>query len=170
MSARPEIRRQTRTAYRDQDPDCERTVVALRIYGDDLDPEQVSSSLGIDPTSSQRKGQIFPPNSFGRQRVAPIGGWFLSSEGVVESTDIRRHFEWLLGQLESRATEIGALRASPSVSIYISCIWWASKDGGGGFVLAPEHLQKIGELGLECDFGVAFYGASENDDPGTNIE
>jgi len=149
--------------YRDDYVGCERAVAALRIYAPDLDPAAVTERLEIFPTSSQRRGQVI-----GRRKPAPIGGWFLSSEGIVVSTDLRRHLDWVLDRIAPRADALRAIGSEPGVIMRISCVWWASEAGGeglawsgGGFQLMPRQMRIMADLDLVCDFGLAFYGPAD---------
>jgi hypothetical protein len=79
--------------YRDDYPTCEETYATLCIYRDDLEPNVVTERLGVSPSKTQRKGET------GLLDSVPVGGWFLSSKGHVESRDVRRHIVWVLDQL-----------------------------------------------------------------------
>jgi len=38
----------------------DRWKVALRVYGEELDPDRISALLGCEPSSTARKGTLFP--------------------------------------------------------------------------------------------------------------
>jgi Domain of unknown function (DUF4279) len=152
----------SRTPYDDEYATCERAVAELLIYGVDLDPDEVSRRLGIEPSDAATTGQVLT-NSLGLQRVTPIGHWFLSSEEHVDSRDLRRHLDWLLGLLTPRAAMLRELQALPGLRMHIQCIWW-SKYGDGGPTLWPEQMRGIADLDMELGLEVGFYGAEEPDD------
>jgi hypothetical protein len=77
--------------YNDEYPTCAETYATLRIYDDQLEPDVVSSRLVLTPSDAHRTGQLV-----GANRVAPKGGWFLSSQDQVISKDVRRHIAWIL--------------------------------------------------------------------------
>lgn len=81
----------------DDYPTCEETYVTLRIYHDSADPASVTAALALDPTDSQRVGESYERR--GVTRTYPLSGWFLCSEGHVESYDTAKHLDWLLQQL-----------------------------------------------------------------------
>lgn len=55
------------------------TAASLRFLGDDLDPDEISSRLGTEPTVAVRKGGIhFTPKS--APIVAHTGKWILKTE------------------------------------------------------------------------------------------
>ena len=151
------------TPYDDDYATCERTLAALRIYADNLDPDMVTDCLGIRPTSSQRKGEI-KTNSRGKQRTIKIGAWFLSSEDRVQSKDLRRHLDWLLALVLPRAEAVRSLQTIDGVTMNVNCIWWSAR-GGGGPTLWPEQMRGLADLNLECSFDVSFYDEEENGKP-----
>jgi Domain of unknown function (DUF4279) len=87
-------------------PTCERTYATLRIYPEAFDPDEVTKRLRIEPTNSQRRGESRKPGG----RPAKLHGWFLSSDGAVESRDVRRHLDWLLSFIAPQADAILALQ------------------------------------------------------------
>lgn len=52
-----------------------RSFFILEIYGDELNPDEVSSTLGVQPTKCYRKGDESPRGSQYRR----TGGWFIDS-------------------------------------------------------------------------------------------
>jgi hypothetical protein len=137
---------------------CERTLATLRIGGEELDPTFVTSHLGIQPTKSQKKGEI-KTNSRGFERTIKKGGWFLSSEDHVNSKDIRRHLDWLLTRLAPVKDQLRALQEIEGITMDVNCIWWSAGDGGP--TLWPEQMRLLAELNLECGFYISFYGDEE---------
>ena len=52
----------------------DKVTVSLRLFGEDLDPDEVTKLLGCKPTSAARKGDVMP----GRyHRIANKGCWLL---------------------------------------------------------------------------------------------
>ncbi len=121
----------------DDYPTSARTYATLRIYDKDLDPDLVTRTLGIEPICVQIKGQT-TTGRYGVVRIATIGGWFLSTEGQVDSRDVRRHLFWLLDKLLDTDTAIQALRAGGH-RMDVFC-FWRSAEGHGGPTLSPEIM------------------------------
>src|SRR5882757_2957597 len=73
--------------YQPSDPRCKNTlmgsvqksVATLRILGDDLVPDQVSSQLGCAPTASHQKGDTIGGGRTGAQSITRTGRWSLRS-------------------------------------------------------------------------------------------
>jgi hypothetical protein len=151
--------RSRQTPYNDDYPTCERTFARLQISGDQLDPDVITTRLGVEPSDKQKKGEI-RTNSIGRTRTIRIGGWFLSSEHQVDSKDLRRHLDWLLAILRSRADGLRSVQEMDGVVMSVNCIWW-SRGGHGGPTLWPEQMRALADLNLECGFDIAFFGEDE---------
>jgi hypothetical protein len=124
-----------------------------------MDPEIVTSQLGVNPTSLNKKGEK-RVNSLGRTREVPLNGWFLSSESDISSRDLRRHLDWLLDKIEPSAPQLSKLQTAPGLTMLINCIWW-SATGQGGPTLWPEQMQRLAALDLECSFDISFFGEDE---------
>jgi hypothetical protein len=133
--------------YDDDYPTCKATYATLRIYHDDLEPEVVSSRLAITASKSQKKGQ-----SIGTNRIAPVGGWFLTSENHVNSKDVRRHVDWILTQLAGKEDQFLKLQ-DEGYETDIFC-YWLSASGHGGPELDPELMQRLVSLRLIIGFDV----------------
>lgn len=74
-----------------------KSAAALRTYGDDLVPEEVTRLLECAPTSAERKGQVIRTPS-GRERTARTGGWDLVAPDS-EPEGLDQQVSWLLGQM-----------------------------------------------------------------------
>ena len=150
------------TPIDDNDPNCDKTDVALGIYN--VDPDLVTEKLSIEPTFTSKIGVegIMPS---GARRVGRTNSWILASEswfrGVpnpVSSKDIRTHLEWLLTKLTPRCEQLLELQQIPGIKMRIICSWWSMEKDGGSFTLWPEQMEKMAQLNLECDFGISYYG------------
>lgn len=133
---------------------CQETHAELRIYSDCTSAYRVTCALGLEPTKSQEKGSLVK-NSRGRVRMVSRTGWFLSSEGAIDSKDLRDHLDWLINKLSNVASALQVLQEQPGTKMTISCVWW-SAAGHGGPVLWPEQMDALAKLNLECSFDVYF--------------
>jgi hypothetical protein len=135
-------------------PSCERTEATLAIYH--IDPNLISNKLSLNPTSIQQKGKPRLMRN-GRHVIGGVDSWLLSSEGFVQSKDLRRHIDWLLDQIDPIETALKQLQEIPEAKMAIRCVWW-STSGEGGPTLWPEQMNRIAKLNLECTFSFAWYG------------
>src|SRR3954466_1603201 len=123
-------------------PTCARTFATLRIYPERIDPDEVTARRHIEPSGFQRKGD---PLTKSKQPVlAKTHGWFLTTDGTIESRDVRRHLDWLLERLIPRAEAVRSLQGD-GCSMDISC-YWLSFSGHGGPSVRPAQMAKLGEL------------------------
>jgi hypothetical protein len=58
----------------------DRVTISLRVFGDDLDPDEVSRLLGCQPTKCQVKGEVIVGRHSGLRREARTGSWILESD------------------------------------------------------------------------------------------
>jgi hypothetical protein len=140
------------TDYDDEYPTCLKTHAGLRIYHDDLDPERITGLLGIEPSKTQVKGRGHTRSNGMESRPAPIGGWFLSSDGVIYSRDVRRHVDWVLDKLLGKDEVLTRLQED-GYRMDIFC-YWLSASGHGGPILSPAIMRRLGELELEIGFDI----------------
>lgn len=145
------------TPYDDEYPTCVKTFVWLRVMGETLEPDVVTAALGIEPTRTQFKGTVGLHSAL--KRPMKYSGWFLQSDEQVSSRDARRHFDWLLNQLQGKQNVLARLREDGNL-VDICCRW--DSAGHGGPTLNPEHLNQLGTLGVELWFDVYF--AEEDSD------
>ena len=133
--------------------------VTLALYGESLDPEEVSRRLGCAPTSAFRKGETRRPS--GREgRPMPHGGWFLTVEGkapvgVDELTSL------LLNRFPKDEQFWNELCREYRVQIRV-----AVHTGGWnrGFELMPTTTKLVALTGATLGFDLYFYG-DESDSP-----
>ncbi|MBK9927102.1 MAG: DUF4279 domain-containing protein [Anaerolineales bacterium] len=145
-------------AYNDSYPTCHSTHATLCVYlPDSYDPNTLSTKLGIQPSRTQVKGEIYK----GKVREWPTA-WFLESETKLQSKDIRRHISWLIDQIEGKSEFIRQLQSEGS-EMKISC-FWVSAFGHGGPMLDAEIMKRLAELNVGVGFDIYFDG----DEPGEN--
>jgi hypothetical protein len=135
---------------------CERTTVSLCIYLDRRPTSWVTDILGISPTSVVDAGRQVS----GSRRIARKTGWFLGSEGYVDSLDVRDHLDWLSAKLGGCERQLHDLQREEGVSISVNCVWW-SKFGQGGPTIWPEQMMFLSQMGLELTFDFSSYGEDD---------
>lgn len=145
------------TPLRDENPDVDRVGAELVVYPGAMNPSEVTKLTGLRPTRTVVVGQRSSVNSLGLSSVGETNGWFLSSEGLVKSKDIRRHLDWLLAKLTEARSGLRELQGTVGARMYICCVFWTN-SGGGSATLWPEQMHALAELNLECTFAFADYG------------
>jgi hypothetical protein len=137
--------------YNDDYATCHKTYATLVIVHPDLDPDQVTQGLGLRPTRAWRRGDIRNPHGK-RPFIYPRGGWELTTEGTVQSRDVRRYIDWLLDQLDLKGRVLNQLQERGYQTV-INC-FWCSEYGQGGPMLWPGQMTRLGALGLELWFDI----------------
>lgn len=84
----------TKIVYDDTYSSCTETYVTLLIYPGETHPNKITELLGIDPSNISIKGED--------QRGRKQNGWFLTTQGQIESKDCRRHIDNLLDVVEPK--------------------------------------------------------------------
>ena len=142
--------------YDDDYSTCARTYATLLIYPVRTDPETISERLAILPSKWQRKGGPMASNLGRPPRIAEIDGWFLTTQGRIESRDSRRHIDGLLDQIEGKAAELRSLQEE-GCRMSVSCYWLAANCGGGP-TISPEQMRRLGALNIELWFDIYYLG------------
>jgi hypothetical protein len=131
-----------------------RVRVSLRVFGDGLEPDEVSALLGSEPTRSHRKGDPLPGDR--GSRVEPTGAWILDS-ALSEKAEIEEHVEALLASVSNDCDEWSSLTDQYSASILCSAFLDQYNEG---FEVSPRMSQALGERGLVIAFDI-YSGDSE---------
>jgi len=115
----------------------------------DMNPDEVSSILSIQPTSVQRKGER---NADRKGKIYSLSGWFLSTEGILESRDARRHLDWIIEKVKEK--KVGFQEFHTRGYLVDMCIRWNSKSGHGGPTLSPKQMSILADLEVELWFDI----------------
>lgn len=119
----------------------------------EFDPEEISTRIGLKPTSSWKKGDLHPVN--GRERKH--SRWNLDSR-LESSASLELHVADVLEQIKPCSTDIADLRATVDGLMQLVGYFHADYRGFG---LDEETLAELArlELGIDCDF---YYLYSDN--------
>ena len=131
--------------------------VSFRILGATVDPPQLTSEFGIEPTKSHKAG-----GKIGRHpgRSYPTGAWLVDSS-VQDSRPLAEHVEHLLHVLASAAGPI-RLRSSTegwTCSFYCSIFITEGVPNGHFVQLSASTLSRIAALGAAVE--MVLYGPVE---------
>ena len=127
----------------------DRFKITLRVFGDDLDPDRISSQLGCLPTSSERKGVPVP--SARGARIPKRGRWFLSieSKNCNEDDDVEDGVRILLASLPSDKDLWDFLTKTYKVDIFCGLFLGAENQGFG---ISPDLSKLLADRNLEIGF------------------
>lgn len=131
------------------------TSASLRLFGADLDPEEISRQLACIPTTSERKGDLMGPK---RNITARQGGWKLWIE-QENGNQLDRQIGELLHRTRSDIEVWHDLTRRFTVDI--QCGVWLD-EAGQGFGLQPATLAELGQRRIRIEFDV-YYSGSDPD-------
>jgi hypothetical protein len=140
--------------YSDSYQTCDKTYSSLRVFSDDIAPDEITNLLQIEPTETFRKGES---HSKGRlQRKA--NGWFYSTKKLSDSKDTRRHIDLILAALDGKGEVVKQLHLK-GCKIDINSYWVST--GQGGPWLMPPQMVKLGALGISVWWDIYFHSKKE---------
>ena len=126
--------------------------VALCVYGVDLDPSEVTELLGAEPTHSHRRGE----RKTLRSPPWDKGAWIRELRRF-EPIDLDAMFEKLLTDLSGEP----AVWASLASRFQLRVDFAVHTDVGCTFVLCPNTVKRIAELGAEFQIYIQAYGDND---------
>ena len=123
----------------------DRWKIALRVYGEELDPDRISAVLGCQPSSAQRKGNPFPR----------MGRWLLEIDckECTGNNDVDDGIRMLLARLPSDSGIWVSLTSNYAVDIFCG-LFLASSNRGFG--ISAEVSRLLSNRNLEIGFDVYF--------------
>ena len=123
--------------------------IALRVFGDDLDPPDVTVLLDIEPTSTYRKGDVYRGKKTGFTRVEKTGAWILDRD--YKQRDLECSVKALLHDLPDDLSIWKTLNDRYSVDLYLGLWMKASNEG---FELGVETSRMLADRGLRIGFDI----------------
>jgi hypothetical protein len=117
------------------------TFVSFGFRADDLDPAEITAAIGVSPTRSFRRGDVFI--SVGIERRRPWGVWVLETRR--SSNNIDDHLEDLLLDLEPRKDVIRRINDRAGFHTLLK-IWWIQTDITIGLSINGQLLSRASAL------------------------
>jgi hypothetical protein len=115
---------------------------SFRIFGDSLQPSEITALLEVEPTKSGRKGE--PAFSPLRQPLRS-SVWILDSP-LADHLPLQDHFRWLLDALEPKQEQLAEITKRYEADFFCG---FSSANGQGACILDPELLSRLAMLGVE---------------------
>jgi hypothetical protein len=116
----------------------------LRIFGDDLQPADISRLLNCEPTSAEVKGDVIRYAS-GRERTVRCGRWSLSARRA-EPADLDGQIKWLMSRVTSDLDRWQDLTSRYDVDVFCGLFMQTGNDGLG---ISPQAMLSLGARGIE---------------------
>ena len=117
----------------------QRTVVTLRIGGDDLNPDEISALLGVPPIHAQVKGQQIIGKKTGKIRIAKSGLWRLCAKDR-EPEDMDGQIQELLSQMTTDLNVWQSLAKRFQIDLFCGLFLGGSNEG---MMLSPQSSDLI---------------------------
>lgn len=127
----------------------DRAVAALRIVGDDLSPDEVSTLLGVSPTRSFARGDELRHRRV-PTRVAKFGLWTLEAP-ETQPADIDTQVNKLLQPLTQEFEVWHGLAERFGVDLFCG---WFMRYGNEGLSIAPGTLKALADRHVVLDLDI----------------
>lgn len=139
------------------------SAATLRIFGDDLRPDEISQMLKCQPTKAELKGEVIRYSS-GRERTVKRGNWRLIAQRA-EPENLDGQIQWLLSQVSGDLNVWKSLTQIYDVDLFCGLFMQSSNDG---LSLSPETMLMLGRRGIEL--GLDIYDASDEEEFVSNLQ
>lgn len=135
---------------------AEHSVVAFRIFGDDLVPSEVTGLLGCNPTAAYSKGDVRIGQKTGNRYVEKTGRWSLSAKDR-RPEDIPSQISEILARLTQDLGVWDQLSSKYTLDFFCGVFMGSSNDG---LEFSPELLRQLSERGITL--GLDIYDHSDD--------
>jgi hypothetical protein len=122
-----------------------RSKVSLRIFGDKLNPVDITRRLGANPTTAYAKGDARVTGDVWR-----TGSWHLSAS-VCQPADINGQIAELLAKLTANPAVWASITAEYKVDIFCGLFMNGANEG---FALSHEMMSALASRGIAIGFDV----------------
>lgn len=110
-------------------PAGRKAFVTLRFAGDELDPQDISAILPVEPTRAHKKGEEFVAGPNAGKLHGRTGLWFLATDKLVDSDDLADHVRFVQELLypapndEERVTTLRKVMERTHSDAHVTCFW-----------------------------------------------
>jgi hypothetical protein len=129
---------------------------ALRIFGDDLIPEELSRLFGHFYTKGWVKGYQYSTSS-GAVVVKKTGAWILDAEPTA-SADFDSQISQLLADVDVNLDVWASIASKFEMDVFCG---WFMRDSNEGIAISPQTLRALGERNIALS--VDIYAPSDGD-------
>jgi hypothetical protein len=136
----------------------QKSVVALRIWGDDLTPDEITTLLGASPTRAQTKGDRFVGKKTRHVRIAKAGMWSLCASDR-EPEDMDGQIHEILSQLTGDLTVWQTITRKYYADLFCGLFM---RVGNEGLTVSSQSLAALGARGIEM--GLDIYAGDDDED------
>ena len=127
-----------------------KSVVTLRIAGEDLVPDEITRLLGASPTHGEAKGQEIVSQKTGKVRIAKFGMWRLCSTDR-EPEDVDGQIAEILGQMTDDLTVWRSITGRYDLDLFCGLFMRESNEG---LTISSQSLAALGARGIKIDLDI----------------
>ena len=124
--------------------------VCLRIWGDDLNPDEISTLMQATPTSAHRKGDIDRSGMY--DRIEDVGKWHFDLDRDPSAT-LNDLVDRLLNSLTADLAIWQALKQRYHLDVFCGL---RMEHWNRGTSLLPQTMIRLGERGLELGLDIYY--------------
>jgi hypothetical protein len=130
--------------------------ITLCVVGPELDPETVSTALGLKPDRAWRRGdkksfQLPDGTTKVYDSVHEAGGWKMFTPETHMNNEIEKQLEYWAGLLASRVPALRTLESEGYECTLAVCL---CPDSSVSITLSPELQQRLADIGLTAEVAV----------------
>ncbi|MEM5314754.1 DUF4279 domain-containing protein [Paraburkholderia sp. JHI869] len=130
-----------------------KTMVSLRIIGDDLNPDEITRLLCCIPTDCQSKGDELVGKS-GRTRIAAFGSWSLKAP-TRQPGNLNAQITWLMAAVTGDIEVWKSIAARYKIDLFCGLFMDQWNDGES---ISSASLSALGARHIQLDLDI--YGAT----------
>lgn len=130
-------------------PVVHNTFVALRLFGDDLDPDELTRILGVEPSSAHRKGDVIKSSVSGATGVRKSGLWLLRAAERTPG-DLNGQVSELLARLPTDPEvwkQVAIYKPDLSIGLFL-------EETNEGIELDVDAIRTLADRGIALDFDI----------------
>ena len=132
-----------------EEQDLTEVNISFSISGVDIDPDEISEELGIRPSQSHCRGDVYESRS-GKKLERYNSLWTFSSEGKVSKPEPNSHADYILMNLDPLKERISRYVDDQRARVSIG-IWWQPDGGSGGYTITGDRMIRLAQLANEID-------------------
>jgi len=118
---------------------------SLGIYGEPLEFDRITESLGLAPTRSGRKGEVRVSPRTKLARPPRRCSFWLFTSPLSDHEPLQTHLLWIIDQLEPKRVALGQLAKEYEVRFICG---YSSESGQGGCTFDSELLVRLSSFGV----------------------
>lgn len=129
--------------------------LALYLKGDELNPENVNTFLGVTASRSHTKGQKSLTKT-NKEVIAQTGLWEFITHDKVSSHSFCDHLDYLKSALGNRSTDLTNIKnvQEAFIDVFISISKQEGEAPTFEFEITPQNVADLKEFGLPVQFTI----------------